>query len=97
MKQLSKSGSSQVLETIKRVGQIPNIATLMKPPIPCPTQYRYRNKVTFTIASDPEWLVSRNKKALLQQPIVGKLIILPDLNCLILSFTREGFLQPHIF
>lgn len=62
----------QVLETLKRIGKFHEAEQLMLEPIACPEQYRYRNKMTFSLGTNPEWLLDGSQEKLSQQPTIGE-------------------------
>lgn len=67
---------------MRRVGKFEDIDDYMKEPLPCTSEYSYRNKMTFTVGTDQQWLVDGNKEKLKAQPIIGEiwLCVVVDTN-----------------
>ena len=62
----------QRMASLKRNEPFPDIPELMMDPISCPEQYRYRNKLTFSVGTNPQWLVDGSLEKLGEQPIIGE-------------------------
>lgn len=68
-----KRDAMQISETLKRIGKFEEAENLLLDPVPCQETYRYRNKMTFSLNTDTEWLKTNERKALEVQPTIGML------------------------
>lgn len=60
------------MEAMRRLGKVHNIESIMRAPVGCMEQYRYRNKMTFKLSTNKEALMRGARSELEEQPLVGK-------------------------